>query len=81
MIHSRITGIYALKEACINDTIVRADCKLIGLHSDWNERQSSLCGVRETYLKVDFGLSPCRPLRWDTGERRLLECPERYGFQ
>lgn len=27
LIHSRITGIYALKEESVNDTIVRADCK------------------------------------------------------
>jgi hypothetical protein len=27
IINSRIAGTYALKETCINDTIVRADCK------------------------------------------------------
>jgi hypothetical protein len=28
IIHSRVSGIYALKEKCVNDT-VRANCKLI----------------------------------------------------
>jgi hypothetical protein len=50
------TGIYALKETRINDTIVRADCKQLGLNSGWNKRKSSLGGVRVTYLKVNFGL-------------------------
>jgi hypothetical protein len=54
------TGIYALKETCINDTTVRADYKQIELHSDWNERKSGSSGVRVSCLKINFGLGPGR---------------------
>jgi hypothetical protein len=56
MIHSRITGIYAMKEKCINDLI-----RQIGLHSDWNKRKLGLGGVRVTFLKVNFGFGPNAP--------------------
>jgi hypothetical protein len=62
-----ITGIYASKEGCINDTIVRADCKQIGLHSGLNERKSSFDWLRVTYPKVNFGLGP-NNLRVESGK-------------
>jgi hypothetical protein len=53
-----ITGIYALEEKCINDTIVRAYFKYIVLHWGWNKRKSVLGGLRVTYLKINCGLGP-----------------------
>jgi hypothetical protein len=50
-----------IKKTCINDTIVRADCKYIGLCSGWNKRKLSLGEVRVKYLKINFGLGPNTP--------------------
>jgi hypothetical protein len=35
---------YALIEKCINDTIVRADCKYLGLHWGWDKGNLGLGG-------------------------------------
>jgi hypothetical protein len=61
-----ITGIYALKETCIYDMIVRVDCKYIGLYSSGNKRDSGLGQVRVAYLKVNFGLRIGRT-KWSSG--------------
>jgi hypothetical protein len=49
------TGICVLKETCINDATIRADCEWTGL-SSWSKRKWSVCWVRVTYMEVDFGL-------------------------
>lgn len=54
IIHLRIIGIYALREACIHDVIVSVDCKEIGLYSGRNERKSGFGQVRVTYLKAKW---------------------------
>jgi hypothetical protein len=65
-----MTGVYALKEACINDTIVRTDCKYKRLHSCWNKTKPGLDGVRVTFLKINFGLGPNAP---QTGPDEILK--------
>jgi hypothetical protein len=45
---SRIIGVYTLKKR-INITIVRADCKQIGLHSGWTKRKSGSVGYGNIY--------------------------------
>jgi hypothetical protein len=57
-LYLRIAGIYTLKEERVNDDIVRADYKYIGLYLSWRKKKSGLGGVRETYMKTDFGLEP-----------------------
>jgi hypothetical protein len=50
IIHSRNTGICALREKCINDTIVRADYRYIRLYLGLNKRKSGFGCVRVAYL-------------------------------
>jgi hypothetical protein len=44
------------KRTCINNTIVRADCKFTGLHFGWNKRKLGFGEIQVTYLNVNFGL-------------------------
>jgi hypothetical protein len=61
LINSMITDIYALKETCTHDMIVRAGCTQIGFHSGCNKRRSGFSHVWVTYLKISIRLGPHGP--------------------